>query len=370
MVLRKSGLAAALTLVISPSAFSSDLQINGFMNVTAGVLSNEDISADGYDDGVSFDNGTLVGLQMTQQVNDSTSATMQLISRGSDSYETEAAWAYITYTASDSTDIRMGRLRTPFFYYSDFLEVGYAYNWITPPSIVYRLGALSSLSGVDLTQRFTMGSVDASVQLYGGRFSSDVELQGDEYAIELRRAMGIVLAMSMGDFGARASYHQTNITMDIDPGGTRALDQLAAGAALAGVGDEFIPDEDKSSFYQASVNYDNGSTSVIAEWTALKHDSAVLNDDSAYMISAAQRMGDITGHLTYAATSDNLKSGMVGTVQENAELKESAIILGARFDYDAATAFKIDIQYNDEETVAGADGETGVLYTLGMSLVF
>ena len=295
---------------------------------------------------------------------------MQLISRGSESYETEASWAYITYAATDSTDIRMGRLRTPFFYYSDFLEVGYAYNWIRPPSIVYRLNDLSSLSGADVTQHFSFGSVDSTVQFYAGRFTDEVNLSGSDYNVELRRVMGIVLNMSMGDFGTRVSYHQTDLSMDLDPAGTRPLDQLAGTATLAGVGDDFIPDEDKSAFYQASVNYDNGSTSVIAEWTALKHDSAILNDDTAYMISAAQRMGSVTAHLTYAATSDDIKSGVVGAIQENAEQKESAIILGARFDYDTATAFKVDIQYNDEETVNGADGDSGILYAVGMSLVF
>jgi len=78
----------------------------------------------------------------------------------------------------------------------------------------------------------------------------------------------------------------------------------------------------------------------------------------------------VTAHLTYAATSDDIKSGVVGAIQENAEQKESAIILGARFDYDTATAFKVDIQYNDEETVNGADGDSGILYAVGMSLVF
>merc|ERR1712000_577468 len=203
------------------------------------------------------------------------------ISRGSESYETEASWAYITYAATDSTDIRMGRLRTPFFYYSDFLEVGYAYNWIRPPSIVYRLNDLPSLSGADVTQHFSFGSVDSTVQFYAGRFTDEVNLSGSDYNVELRRVMGIVLNMSMGDFGTRVSYHQTDLSMDLDPAGTRPLDQLAGAATLAGVGDDFIPDEDKSAFYQASVNYDNGSTSVIAEWTALKHDSAILNDEES-----------------------------------------------------------------------------------------
>jgi hypothetical protein len=374
MVLRKSGLAAAVLLACSPAAFSDDLNINGFMNVTAGTLSTEDISLDGYDDGVSFDVGTVVGLQMSKQVNDTTSATVQLISRGSDNYSTEASWAYVTYAANENTDIRMGRLRTPFFYYSDFLEVGYAYNWVRPPSIVYRLDAFSSISGVDVTHRFAIGGMDGSIQAYTGRYNDDFTLSGDTYHIELRRAAGMVFSLNSGDFGARLSYHQADLTLDANaalagPNG-RALDNLAAGGALAGVGDEFTADEDKAKFYQASVSYDNGSTAVIAEWTALDQTTALLNDDSAYLISAAQRFGDATVHLTYTVAEDDLESGVVGQVQKNAESKENSIILGMRYDYDSSTAFKVDIQQHDEELVNGAKGESGLLYNVGMSLVF
>ncbi len=374
MVLRKSGLAAAVLLACSPAAFSDDLNINGFMNVTAGNLSTEDISLDGYDDGVSFDVGTVVGLQMSKQVNDTTSATVQLISRGSDNYSTEASWAYVTYAANENTDIRMGRLRTPFFYYSDFLEVGYAYNWVRPPSIVYRLDAFSSISGVDVTHRFAIGGMDGSIQAYTGRYNDDFTLSGDTYHIELRRAAGMVFSLNSGDFGARLSYHQADLTLDANaalagPNG-RALDNLAAGGALAGVGDEFTANEDKAKFYQASVSYDNGSTAVIAEWTALDQTTALLNDDSAYLISAAQRFGDATVHLTYTVAEDDLESGVVGQVQKNAESKENSIILGMRYDYDSSTAFKVDIQQHDEELVNGAKGESGLLYNVGMSLVF
>lgn len=380
MVLRKSGLAVAVLLACSPAAFSDDLNINGFMNVTAGNLSTEDISLDGYDDGVSFDVGTVVGLQMSKQVNDTTSATVQLISRGSDNYSTEASWAYVTYAANENTDIRMGRLRTPFFYYSDFLEVGYAYNWVRPPSIVYRLDAFSSISGVDVTHRFAIAGMDGSVQAYTGRYNDDFTLSGDTYNIELRRTAGLVFSLNSGDFGARLSYHQADITLDADPSAVpnplappadaRALDILASTGAAFGVGDEFTADEDKAKFYQASVSYDNGSTAVIAEWTALDQTTALLNDDSAYLISAAQRFGDTTVHLTYTASEDDLESGVVGQVQKNAESKENSIILGMRYDYDSSTAFKVDIQQHDEELVNGAKGESGILYNVGMSLVF
>jgi hypothetical protein len=184
----------------------------------------------------------------------------------------------------------------------------------------------------------------------------------------------MVFSLNSGDFGARLSYHQADLTLDANaalagPNG-RALDNLAAGGALAGVGDEFTADEDKAKFYQASVSYDNGSTAVIAEWTALDQTTALLNDDSAYLISAAQRFGDATVHLTYTVAEDDLESGVVGQVQKNAESKENSIILGMRYDYDSSTAFKVDIQQHDEELVNGAKGESGLLYNVGMSLVF
>lgn len=56
----------------------------------------------------------------------------------------------------------MGRLRIPFFYYSEFLEVGYAYNWVRLPSDIYNI-SFSSFDGIDFTQRFSIGSLDNSI---------------------------------------------------------------------------------------------------------------------------------------------------------------------------------------------------------------
>lgn len=385
MLSRKTPLVAAVLLAGSQMAHSDELMINGFLNVNAGHQSTNDISISGYDDGVNFDVDTKLGLQIGKQVNESTSATVQLVARGADDYDTEAAWAYVTYSADENTDIRMGRLRTPFFYYSDFLEVGYAYNWIAPPTTVYRLNAFSSVSGIDLTRRFSAAGMDGAIQVYAGRYADQFAIGDDVYNFELRRAAGAVLTLSKGDFGARLSYHQADLTLDANPTAAgivaaeptladvidvRDLDLLAAAGAQEGEGDAFSADEDKSKFYQASLSYDNGSTAVVAEWTALDHETALLNDDMGYLITAAQRMGDATLHLTYTASEDELESGKIGQIQGNNESKETSIIVGVRYDYDASAALKFDITHHDEELVQGAKGESGLLYNVGLSLVF
>ncbi|ASP38877.1 hypothetical protein CHH28_09360 [Bacterioplanes sanyensis] len=363
-------MAVASALTVSSTAIANDLRINGFMNVTAGHLSSEDVSLGGYDNGVMFDPDTLVGLQLAKQVNDTTSATVQLISRGSDDFDTEASWAYVTYSASDNTDLRIGRLRTPYFHYSDFLEVGYAYNWIRPPALVYRLDIFSSINGVDATHRFSVGDADAMVQLYTGRYQD--ELSG--YQSDLEKAVGLVASVTKGSLSIRASYHQADFSMDVDPSQAgpngRSLDNLAAAAAQAGVGDDFLVDMSTAKFYQASVSYDDGASSVIAEWTALEQETAAFIDDSAYLVSAAHRFGTLTGHLTYVMAEDDLESGTVGSFQKLAESKESSIIVGVRYDYDSSTAVKFDVQHHDEDTINGQDGDSGVLYQAGMSLVF
>ena len=397
MTLKKLGIASAILLAGAQTAYANDLQINGFLNVTAGVLDNKDIedgfTTGGYDTTLGFDQHTLAGLQISKKVNDNTSATVQLMSRGKQGYKTETAWAYVTYDLSDNTAIRFGRLRTPFFHYSDFLEVGYAYNWVTPPTIVYRLDSMSTLTGVDFTHQFTMGAIDGAFQLYTGRYKDDFELRGDTYDAELSSAAGAVLNLNAGNFGGRLSYHQAELSFyDLDPTGERNLDKMLGAAALTaqaiGAVDSFEASGQNSSFYQGSLFWDNGSTSLIAEYTALRHDSHLLNDDDAWLVSIAQRFGDVTAHLTYAAAKNKVKDGNVGIVQRFSESEESDIIAGLRYDYSSSVALKAEAHYitinnaatrGDQMRLTGnpvaaseldLDKNTGSLYTIGMSIVF
>lgn len=394
MTLKKLGIASAILLAGAQTAYANDLQINGFLNITAGVIDNEKIidspAAPGYDTTVGFDSQTLGGLQISKKVNDNTSATIQLMSRGKQDYQTEAAWAYVTYDLSDNTSIRFGRLRTPFFQYSDFLEVGYAYNWITPPGIVYRLDTMSALNGVDMTHQFTLGAMDGSFQLYTGRFKDDFDLDGETYEMELRSGVGAVLNLNAGNFGTRMSYHQAGFYINgLDATGTeRALDRLFGLAQSFGLDTSNIePQGQTATFFQGSLFWDNGSTSLVAEYTGLRHDSDLLNDDDAWMVSAAQRFGDFTTHLTYAYAEDKIKSGAIGTAQKFSEAQDSSITLGLRYDYSSSVAFKTEAHYitakssasrlaeleKNQGAAAGdlaLDKNTGSLYTIGMSIVF
>ena len=370
-------LIAIAVASLATYANANDLQVNGFMNATLGVSTNDEVEVDGYDESMSATNNSVVGLQFFKQVNDSTSATVQLVARGAESFGTEAAWAYITYSSDENTDVRVGRLRTPFYHYSDFLEVGYAYNWVTPSSIIYLKNGLSSLNGADITRRFNFGSVDGFVQAYTGRHEGNMTLGPDNYTADVPLS-GIIVSANTGDFTGRLSFHQGTVSLDLDPSGTRGLDQYLGGAIGAEsfnlipglVSSDFEIDHSDTSYFQASIAYENGTTSFITEFTKLEHETAALNDNFSFMVGGAQRLGETTIYLTYIATEDSLDDGATGLFQANAENKENSIILGARYDYDAGTAFKLEAERHDEELKFGQEGSMGIIYRAGFSLAF
>lgn len=368
----------ALSLLSSIIAFApltqaNDLNINGFLSVGASMLDNKDVTLDGFDNNGGFKNDTVLGLQISKQVNDSTTVTGQLVSRGAEDYKTEAAWAYVSYSASDDLDLRMGRLRVPFFYYSDFLEVGYAYDWIRPPSEVYSI-PFSSVDGVDLSYRFTLGNWDNSAQLYYGRYSPEGG------TVELRNFTGLALSSGMGNISLRASYHRMDLFIYDGGAAMAAVPFLGLGSQGYTTGEinaaatEFQANGDQAAFYGVAAGYDNGDFSVITEITGGNSDSPLALESSSFLAKVGKRVSDMTFHLTYASTDTKTLSGIKGAIQEKLRLenKQNSIIAGMRWDYDSGTAFKVQVQQHNEELVAkvGENKESGMLYSVAVDLVF
>lgn len=400
-----------LALAIASPTMANDLNINGFLSVGASMLDDDKVEVAGADTQGGFKQNTILGLQVRKQVNDSTSVTGQLVSRGSDDYSTEAAWAFVTYAANDNLDLRMGRLRIPAFYYSDFLEVGYTYNSIRPAEEVYRL-PFSSFDGVDFTQRFSSGNIDGNVQVYYGRYVGDFKAEGDDtiYAADFRNLAGISLNTNFGNFGTRLSYNQGELNVQGDipddsdlargidlaqtiseipsgaPVGT-AINTLNPGALTpaeqillnqyTGVGEPSASEDfnltgQTSQFIAAALTYDDGTYNLLAEWTSFDHETSLLADDQAWMASAAMRMGEFTPHVRYSTRKEVADSGNEGRIQKQLgfEAEQSSITLGLRYDYDSSTALKFEAQHHDEKTVSGVDGESAMLYSVSVDLVF
>ncbi|HAM20379.1 MAG TPA: topoisomerase IV, partial [Alteromonas macleodii] len=111
----------------------ADIQINGFANLIGGMTLDDDESVYDYDSDFNFDPASVFGLQVRGDVSDKLSATAQLVGRGSEDYDADFEWAYMTYMLNNNFNISAGRLRMPLFKYSASLDIGYSYHWLTPP---------------------------------------------------------------------------------------------------------------------------------------------------------------------------------------------------------------------------------------------
>jgi hypothetical protein len=416
----RSAIAISVLAASTVHAESSDLNIYGFMSVGVGILDSDKVTIEGFEGEGNFKQDTILALQVSKQVNDKTTATGQLVSRGTDDYKTEAAWAFVSYQATEDLTARMGRLRIPFYYYSEFLEVGYAYNWVRLPSDIYNI-PFSSFDGVDFTQRFSIGNLDNSIQVNYGRLTDDLNIFDEDYKADLKNIAGISLNSTYGDWGFRLGGQRTEMKLDTQVNATyvtavqnAALAQgafaanpteatgnglIAAGQALAAAGnnvrridqgqsaaaalapllgldidteEEFSIDGHTADFYSAAIMYDNGSYSFITEVTAIEYESGLLVDNRAWLASVAKRIGSTTTHLTYSSTCDELNEGDSGKLQEALKLQgeDESVTLGLRYDYDVNTALKVEAQYHNEIEHQGEEGDHAMLYSFAVDVIF
>ena len=131
--MKKSIIATALASVLAFSA-QADINFSGFATVVGGKTSGDDQVFRGYDNEFDLSTGSLFAIQANSDLGDGLSATVQMMARGSDDWDPEFAWAYLSYDATEDWRLLFGRQRAPMYLYSDYLDVSYAYHSLVTPT--------------------------------------------------------------------------------------------------------------------------------------------------------------------------------------------------------------------------------------------
>lgn len=374
---KKHGLALAIALCMTaPLAQAADINFSGFLSVGGGFVDDEDSPGyNGYnEEDLTFDRN-LLGLQVTGQVNEKLSATAQLIARSENDYEVNAEWAYLTWQASDSIKVRAGRLRTPFYMYSDFLDVGYAYAWIRPPSEVYYL-PFNNVDGVDFYATKTLGIFDTSIQVYFGSFDDELTLGGVQSEARTRNQMGVAGTLGKDWWTLRAAYHQADLTIDVSPiaiSPTMTIGSFATTLTALGYPNNagrLLVEEDDATFTEFGINIDTGRFVAAAEYVEFDPGDAVLSKNIRQFVMAGVRAGSWLFHVTGSQAKDEATnpaagitpnqampvfgntSVLIGTLDAIAEsqvTEREVVSLGVRWDVASSTALKFQLDDVDNE---------------------
>lgn len=363
------GLAILFAAVV-PCSQAAELNFSGFLSVGGGMVDDDFDSGGnygGYEEDLTFDR-SLLGLQVTGQVNEKVSATAQLIARKNDNYEVNAEWAYLTWQATDSIKLRAGRLRTPFYIYSDFLDVGYTYGWITPPQEVYYL-PFNNVDGIDLYATQTLGIFDTSVQVYFGSFDDEFSFDGVTSDAKTRNQMGIAATLGKDWWNLRAAYHEADLSVDVTgaalmPGVTLGQFIGSIPAPFSFVAPRILVEEDKATFAQIGFTIDTGRFVAAAEHVEFEPENSMLAKNIREYVMVGVRTGDWLFHLTAAQSKDeavNLVEGipvapqtaqLIGTLNAVAAVQadeRDVISLGTRWDVASGVALKLQIDDVDDK---------------------
>src|SRR5690606_1183478 len=127
------------------SAKDTGVRVNGFFS-TGDARASNDAGYAGITEESEVKDLSLFALQGTLDVSKESPVLMQLICRGDDDWEPKVEWASLSHRPTSNLQLRTGKMRVPFFMYSDSLEVGYSQPWARRPQSVY--GAIQITSYV------------------------------------------------------------------------------------------------------------------------------------------------------------------------------------------------------------------------------
>ncbi|MFT5162594.1 MAG: hypothetical protein ACI9FJ_001171 [Alteromonadaceae bacterium] len=384
-MLKKIGYSTAILLLFNTqaatAAISDNIHINGFLTAAVAKL-DEEANLAGVDDEASFDALSVFGLQLSVDVDDRLSITTQLLGRGIDDYNIEAEWAFAKYKINDTLDIRAGKMRLPYFFYSDYLDVGHTYPWITPPIEAYGSMPTSIYNGVDLLYYREFGDYTVRFQPFVGQSNDRIRLTttGEEADLTFDNMRGIILHATDDTFTFRLMVEKHSLTLGLEdtPTTSGLFDALLANGFPDVVEQMNAHDEDVT-FLEAGFSYDEGNVLVIGEWTSRDIDGSVLPEKATgYYATFGYRFGEWMPHITFSKEESDVRpeitapfpsdvpelAGLISTVEaarQSGDLSQESVTIGLRYDFTENAALKFEWKHVKSELGVNSFGTTGLL---------
>ena len=315
-----AGVSEPATSLIPQNLFSSDslfsrlserVHLSGFARLVVGALDEEDASYLGYENSISLRHHSLFALQTDVELTETFSFTTQLMAHASEDKETGLEWAYLTWRPSNRWNFKAGRLRTPFYFYSDTLDLGYAYPWSIPPQQVYTPYLFPNFTGLSGAYQFNIWGWDIETEAYWGNFEGKVSV-ADNALVDVKadNLRGLILDVNRGNLRLRASYHLAHTDIKFPRAArlraARLIEQLRRSRFNRSA--DSLKTKSDVSFAQAAISYDALNYYLKAEWTSLrKTEAQSLPPYDSYYLSGGYTFHPfnlpITAHATYASFS-------------------------------------------------------------------
>ncbi|WP_075184820.1 hypothetical protein [Teredinibacter haidensis] len=318
-------------VLCAPMALASEIKWSGFMSVATGITLDDDdtyqvepTTGGTYDKDFRFDPESLVGIQAQAIITDRLRGTVQMVAKGANDYDMTVDWAYLSYDITEKLALNAGRFRLPLFYFSDFLDVGYAYYWIRPPVEVYSTFT-AALEGVNLYHSTYVGDLGIESQVWYGAI--DAETEGGNFDTLNNQGLNAVFSYDWMKF--RLLYNTTDIGVEFQ------------------IGDDVIVSELPVTFKAAAFMADYENFLFRSEYTL----ADTGTETSSWYVSAGYTLGDFTPHFTHAITDPD------------GDANTSSSTLGVAWNFHSSAVFKLEFTQSENETAEGMMNDVDLLST-------
>ncbi|MCV2886311.1 porin [Aestuariibacter sp. AA17] len=383
---------AVCSLLSAPSALA-EIRFNGFGSFYLGITTDDDETLYGYDDDISSKPNSLFGLQATADLMDGLTATAQIVARGADDYDAEFEWAYLTYAVNDQLSVSAGRLRIPFFKYSEYLDVGYAFPWARTPRDVYGIN-FNNMEGFRANYNTNFGYWDVELQAIYGVIDEDIEFNGFILPTEAEDLMGASINVTRDWFSFRLGYSTADMTLatSID-----AFEPFFASFNRLDIFNDIQTKDDHGYFGNIGFFIDYEDWVVNTEYVNYGIRGSFGEDTSAYYAMVGRRFGEMMISYTYSENERNNDYDVADSIPAAIpnpnppsvpvcgataasffrncvfiqESENSTHNVTFRWNFHPAASFTIDYTNQEYDKLEGMPSDvSNKLVTMGIDLVF
>lgn len=197
-----------------------NISIDGFASFVAAKPLTSELSFNDYlqeDDNIDLRNHNVLGIRLTADLDDKLSLTAQMVSKGVNDYEADFDWIYAEYAVSSQWHIAIGRIRTPLFMYSEFVDVGYAYQWVQAPSQIYNYVdyPFQSMESIRLRYNVVVNDWENEFTAWMGSTTDPIHFNGMDTELQLTSAWGIAFSTNYQWITLRGVYFTSLTSLDL-----------------------------------------------------------------------------------------------------------------------------------------------------------
>jgi len=330
-----------LSFFLMRNVNAAQIDVSGYASLIGTKTNEKDISywneyASNY---VDFTHRSHIGLQFNTEIVKDLEFSLTLLGSGKNKYNAQTAWFYATYETSESSSFRFGRLKVPFYMISNYIDIGHAYPWVTPPPEVYSTNVIQSVDGFEYIYETNIFNSLFSINTYVGSNDHKHSLSpsyindpnanignkyetGDQINFEAHELFGVVFGLSTDHITFKISHNQAVFSSD---------DVSISNARMSIGGFGIIIDMSNFILYSEFSHRDTEATLQV-----------ILPDQDSKYITLGYRISKFLPFVTYATIDKGKSNSKYALVQESTSL-------GLRYDVNP----KMDIKFEATQTKPG-----------------